>query len=194
MKHAFRIAMLVALTAFAAHAQTAPSDLPGYSVSLFAGYSATTGNQTNNGFFSSVAIPVHQFQSAFGKQYGMNLAVRGDYFSISKPSTYVLTGGPELRFQISKPDILNGQVLQPFINIGMGGARSQCVSDSSCAPTADQSTHFAAKVGGGLDIPISAKVNMRIFEIDFIHSTIFPTGNVVVSNFAQISAGIGLKF
>lgn len=191
-RFALAVAFFFALPVFAQ--QGGVSQLPGYNISIAGGYAATTGNATNNGFWSSLAVPVHQFQSAFGKEYGMNLAIRGDYFTISQPSTYVVTGGPELRFQISKPTLLNGQAFQPFINTGLGAARSQCVSTMTCPAGSDQSTHFAFKFGGGLDIPTNSALSIRIVEVDWIHSTIFPTGSVTISNAAQISTGLSIKF
>lgn len=179
-------------------AQTAapvPASLPGYSVSISAGYSATTGNTTNNGFWGSVAVPAYTFQSVIAKQYDMTLSIRGDYFSLSKPDDYVLTGGPEFRLQFSKPNLLNGQAFQPFANIGLGMARNQCVAAMNCAAGVDQTTHAAFKIGGGLDIPVNGTMSIRILELDLIHSSAIPgNGNVVVTNAAQLSAGIGFRF
>jgi hypothetical protein len=172
-----------------------PASLPGYSVSFSAGYSATTGNATNNGFWGSIAVPLYTFQSLVAKKYDMSLSLRGDYFSLSKPADYVLTGGPEFRLQFSKPNLLNGQAFQPFANVGIGFARNQCVAAQNCAAGVDQTTHAAFKIGGGLDIPVNATMSIRLLELDFIHSSLIPgTGNVVVSNAAQLSAGIGLRF
>lgn len=180
---------------FAQTAPVVPSELPGYSIQIAGGYSATSGNTTNNGFWGSVSVPAYTFQSVIAKQYDMALSIRGDYFSLSKPNDYVLTGGPEFRLQFSKPNLMNGQVFQPFANLGFGMARNQCVAAMNCAAGVDQTTHAAFKVGAGLDIPVNGTMSLRILELDLIHSSAIPgNGNVVVSNAAQLSAGIGLRF
>lgn len=191
----FLVLCLCVPVSLAQTAPVSPASLPGYSVSFSAGYSATSGNSTNNGFWGSVAVPLYTFQSLVAKKYDMSLTLRGDYFTLSKPADYILTGGPEFRLQFSKPNLLNGTVFQPFANVGFGIARNECVAAQNCASGVDQTTHGAFKVGGGLDIPVNPTMSIRILELDFIHSSLIPgNGNVVVTNAAQLSAGIGLRF
>lgn len=173
----------VCLSLSLALAQSAPAPLPGYQVSLAAGYSLLTGAQNNNGFFSSVGMNMRTFD----KTNSFSIAARGDYFSINTPSSYVIAGGPEFRFQFSRASFLSGKVFQPFANVGAGAARSSC-SGCSNAP------HFALKIGGGLDMVGSPTVTYRLFEVDYIHSTIFPNNAITLSNFAQVMTGLKLNF
>ena len=96
--------------------------------------------------------------------------------------------------QFAKADLLSGTVFQPFANFGLGVARAQCASSNTCPAGTSAATHFASKLGGGLDIPLNSKLSLRLVEIDWIHSSQFPTGHILISNLAQVSAGIGIKF
>lgn len=194
MGKALAVVFGLLLCASFAAAQSAPVSLPGYNISLGAGYSSTTGNSTNNGFWSSLSVPVYTFGGTFGKNWDATISARADYFTVTTPSTYVVTAGPEMRFQFSKPTLLNGIVFQPFGNLGLGAARSQCAAAMDCAAGVDATSHFAFKLGGGIDIPMSSSTALRLFEFDYIHSTIFPNGHVVLSNSAQISAGLKWTF
>ena len=159
----------------------APPSLPGYQVSLAAGYSLLSGAQNNNGFFSSVAVPLRTWD----KEWSFNLAGRGDYFSIVTPSTYVITAGPEFRFQFSRASFFNGKVFQPFANVGAGAARSSAGSGA---------TYSAWKLGAGLDMPQNSTLSWRLFEVDYIHSKIFPNNYTVLSNWAEVETGLKLSF
>jgi hypothetical protein len=169
-------------------AQAPPANLPGYTVQLTAGYSLLTGAQNNNGFFSSVAVPI----KTFNNKYSFSLSGRADYFSIATPSSYVIAGGPEARFQFSKPDLMGGIVFQPFGNVMLGMAKSACPA-AGCAPTVDTSGKFAFKIGGGLDVPLKGGVVARLFQVDYIKASIYPNG-LVLSNFAQVTTGLGIRF
>lgn len=189
MKRFAAVAVLIVLSAVCSFAQSAPSALPGYTVQLNAGYSSVQGN-SSNGMFASLAVPIWTRNST----NTMTVSARSDWFSITNPSTFVITAGPEFRYQFSRATLLNGIVFQPFANTGIGAARSQCVSTNSCPVGADTSSHITEKLGGGLDVIMDTHSTIRIFEVDYIHSRIFPGGHVVMSNFAQVSAGIGFRF
>jgi len=178
MKKSLCLAVLV-FAAISSFAQ-APASLPGYQVSLAAGYSLLTGAQNNNGFFSSVAAPLY----LLNKKYSVSIAGRGDYFSIATPSSYVVAGGPEFRFQFSSATFFSGRVFQPYANVGGGMAHSS--SNSTIYP--------AWKVGGGLDLVGNSTLSYRLLEVDYIHSTIFPSNHVVLQNFAQVMTGLKLSF
>lgn len=182
--------LVLAVPAFG---QSAPTPLPGYNVSLNAGYSSVQGNG-NNGMFASLAVPVYTFGGAFGKDWDATISARADYFTLTSPANYIVTAGPEFRFQFSRASLLSGTVFQPFANLGVGAARAQCVSAGTCAAGTDTSTHGAFKFGGGLDIPMSASLSLRLLEVDYIHASDLPSGHVVFSNFAQVSAGVGIRF
>jgi len=169
---------------------TAPTPLPGYSVSTFVGYSSLQNAQSSNGMFVSLAVPL----KTWDKTWSFNVAGRADNFLLSSPSVNVVTLGPEFRFQFSKPNFMNGQVFQPFGNIGGGMARSSCVAAMTCAAGADTTTHGALKLGGGLDMVVSSNITWRLLEYDYIKSTIFPAGHVTVHNLGQFTTAIGFHF
>lgn len=185
-KAAAVVFLMIASGFGASGARAQSTSLPGWKVSLNAGYSLTQGDTTNNGIFSSAAFALPQ--PASWKNFG--LAMRGDYFTITSPSVYVVDFGPELRATpFSVDGILNGAKFQPFLNLGVGLARSQSsVSDLVTA------SHFAFKIGGGVDMPVSQAVNWRLLEVDYIRSNIFPGGSVVLSNVAQLETGLGISF
>lgn len=183
---AVTVVLALAFLATFAFAQ-APASLPGYQVSLAAGYSLTTGAQNNNGFFSSVGVPLYTFKD----KWDVNIAGRGDYFSIATPSTYVITAGPEGRFQFSSASFFNGKVFQPFGNVGFGVAKSNC---SATAAVCNGNSYAAVKLGGGLDLVGTPTLTYRLFEFDYIKSTIFPGGSVKLSNFAQVTTGLKINF
>jgi len=186
---------VILLAASLGLAQTTPpstpapsTNLPGWAVQLTGGYSLVAGANTNNGFFSSVAVPVwHSKNNALGVQG------RGDYFSVSKPTSYFVGGGPELRGQFSKDTLLNGQVFEPFATVEFGLSKLADTTDSAGA-TISHPTKFAFKIGGGLDTILKGNVTWRLVEVDYIHSSIYPNNGLVVSNFAQVSTGIGIRF
>ena len=167
-----------------------PVELPGYSVSLFVGYSVLQNAQNNNGLFSSVAVPLYTKNDV----WSWTVSARADNFLLSSPSVVVIMGGPEGRFQFSKATLFNGAVFQPFGNFMLGAARSSCVSTKTCAVGQDQTSHVAYKVGGGLDMVLTQNMTARLFEVDYIRSTIFPGGGLTVNNFTQVSAAIGFHF
>ena len=192
------LALAVLFACFACSAQSAPTPLPGYNVSLMAGYTSTSGSGSS-GMFASLATPVYTFGGAFGKNWDATIAARVDYFTISSPSTFTLTGGPEFRLQFSKASLLNGTVFQPFANAGLGASESQCVATNSCITGSDSARHFAQKLGFGLDVKLANNITWRIIEADYIHSQIFvsstnPAGFVSLNNLAQVSTGFGFSF
>ena len=170
----------------------APAELPGYSVSTFVGYSSVSGT-TASGMFLSLAAPLKTvyLNSTLGT---MTVSARADNFWNTTPGVNVILGGPEQRFQFSKATFLNGLVFQPFVNEMAGIARNACVSTTSCAAGVTTASHFAYKVGGGLDLVLTSNMTARLFEVDYIRSSLLPNGHLTVSNAAQITAGIGFHF
>ena len=41
---------------------------------------------------------------------------------------------------------------------------------------------------------MSSTLSLRLLEVDYLHAGNLPSGHVIFSNFAQISAGIGIRF
>lgn len=186
---------LCALLGSVTHAQTtppaAPPSLPGFTVQIMAGYTSLQNVQNANGFFSSLTLPMHTFNST---NFTTTVSLRADNFLVSTPSINSVYLGPEFRFQFSQAQLLGGEVFQPFVNAELGVARSSCASTSTCPDGVDASTHFAQKVGGGLDMPTGNHVTVRLFEYDYMHSTLFPGGHITISNWGQLVTGLGFRF
>jgi hypothetical protein len=168
----------------------APASLPGYSVSTFVGYSSLQNANNNNGLFTSLAVPLKTWDSTWSR----TLSARADNFLLTTPGVNVVLFGPEVRFQFSKATLFNGEVFQPFGNGMAGAARNNCVATTTCASGVATTTKAAYKVGGGLDMVLSPNMTLRLFEYDYINSTIFPGGHVTVHNLSQFTTGIGFHF
>jgi len=182
------IAFLLSVAAFA----QAPPELPGYSVTVNVGFSTVTGN-TGNGMFASVAVPLKTFNA--GKTLGtVALSARADNFAVLDPSVNIILGGPEFRFQFSKPTLFNGAMFQPFVNAGAGVARFACAAQGNCATGVSTTSHVAEKFGGGLDMVLTSNMTARLFEVDYIRSSILPNGHININNAVQVTAGIGFHF
>lgn len=163
---------------------TAPAPLPGYQVTLTAGYSLVSGAQNSNSAYSSIALPIRTFD----KTNSFSISGRGDYFYITNPvSAYVLAGKPEFRFQFSRASFFNGKVFQPFFGPSLGAAKSTC---TSCP-----SKYYAAEgFYGGLDMVESTSMTWRLIEVDYFHSKLFPNNQTVESNIPAILTALSIKF
>jgi hypothetical protein len=168
----------------------APPELPGYSVSTFIGYTSLQNAQSNNGMFISLAVPLKTWNTTWSR----TLSARADNFILTSPSVNAIFFGPEVRFQFSKPGAFNGAVFQPFGNGMFGEARSSCVAAGTCAPGVSTTSRAAYKLGGGLDMVLTSNMTMRLFEVDYLKSTIFPGGHVSVHNMTQFTTSLGFRF
>jgi hypothetical protein len=159
--------------------------LPGYAIQLSAGYSYISNAPTNNGFFSSLDVPMwHDPSNKFA------ISGSGSYFTMSTPSSYFAGGGPVAHFQYSNKNLLNGQVFQPFVGADFGVTRS--IDTSTGLSTG--STHFGVGIKGGLDTVLTGNVSWRVFQVEWIHSTLYPGNSVTISNIGQISTGLNIRF
>lgn len=191
------LALAVLAACFTCSAQAAPAPLPGFGISVFAGYTAVTNQGLGSGFETSYAAPFYTnpgFSSGPLKNDALTISGRINNFNILNPAANSLTGGPEFRFQFSSASFLNGIVLQPFVNGQIGAVRSACVSTSSCATGQDVTTHFAYGGGFGIDYVTSTHITWRLLEYDRIQSKFFPTGGVTLSNANQFITGLSFRF
>jgi hypothetical protein len=156
---------LVLLVSLGARAQDSDSN----KVSLFAGYSYLRFDNSpsfnQNGWELSGEYKVMPWVGAVAD-------FSGDYGSHT--NTYYYLFGP----QVSYPARVS-----PFFHVLFGGAHVSVpanISDSS----------FAVAVGGGIDAKIAGPIHWRVFQGDWIHSSVFGTDQ----NNARVSTGIVLKF
>ena len=180
-----RLIALFFLAATACAAQ-APASLPGFSVQGFVGYTSVMGSN-GNGVFTSFAVPI----KTYNLPWSFTIAGRLDNFMLTNPTVNTILGGPEARFQFSTANFMDGQVFQPFGNFEMGAERAGCVSTATCAAGTGTASHFAWKVGFGLDIITSTHTTWRLIEVDHIQ---LPTGAVNVGNANQFITAFGFHF
>lgn len=158
---------LVFLVSLTAHAQDSDK------VEVFGGYSYLRFDNSpsfnQNGWeFSG--------QYKFKPWLGAVADFSGDYGS-SLHTTYYMFGP-----QVSWPARVS-----PFGHVLIGGAH-ESVSVPGFGTATDNS--FAAAIGGGIDAKITGPFHWRIFQADWVHSSVFGTSQ----NNARISTGIVIKF
>lgn len=81
------------------------------------------------------------------------------------------------------------QKVQPFGEVLIGGAHA----GGSRAGIADGTSAFAARIGGGLDVPVSRLFVLRIPQIDYLPTTFANTKNEHQNNLL-VSGGIALRW
>ncbi len=193
MKNLFAVAALL-LCAIGVQAQAPPS-LPGFGVSMSAGYTSVSGQPLGNGLFASFAAPVYTnpgFSSGPLKNDAFTVAARIDNFNLPNSNSIFL--GSEGRFQFSKANFMDGQIFQPFFYLGLGGVRSSCVAAMDCAAGSDTATHFGAEFSAGIDMITSTHVVWRALQYSRIESRFYPNGGVTLSNANQLITGLTFKF
>ncbi len=84
--------------------------------------------------------------------------------NVFKERTYVLVAGPELAFD-------NGQ-WRPYIHV-LGGFARQTSDDTQTSTGPfnfalhDRTTSLALKAGGGIDVRVTPKLDLRVIEVDY---------------------------
>jgi len=197
VKKSLLLLTVILLSALGLEAQSAPPQLPGFGVSAYVGYTGVTNQGLGSGVLTSFAAPIYTnpgFASGPLKNDAMTVSGRIDNVFTTSPGGNVLTGGPEFRFQFSSATFLDGKVFQPFVNVGVGAARSSCVATSACPVGTDTTTHFAYKFGVGIDTISSTHVIWRLLEYDRVQSKFFPGNGVTLSNANQFITSIGFRF
>jgi hypothetical protein len=196
MKRLFAVLAVALFASLATQAQ-APAPLPGFGISVFAGYTGISNQGLGSGFETSFAAPFYTnpgFASGPLKNDAITISGRINNFNLLNPAANSLTGGPEFRFQFSSAKFLNGIVLQPFFNGQVGAVRSSCVALQNCAAGQDSTSHFAYGGGFGIDYVTSSHITWRLLEYDRVQSKFFPGGGVTLSNANQFITGLAFKF
>jgi len=184
-KFAFVVAVILcsAMTAAAQERNT---------TEVFLGYSylrANPSTSSNNGFnlnggSGSIAYyPMHWLGVAadFGAYH---VGAIGSANVDSTLSTYLF--GPRVRLPGTSH-------LRPFAQVLVGGANATGGSGFAGAGTHNA---FAMAVGGGLDIPATRHMGLRLFQVDYM-PTWFPEnpgGSRLVQNNVRVSTGIRFRF
>jgi opacity protein-like surface antigen len=170
------LAGLIFLVSLTAHAQDSDNK-----VEVFGGYSYLRFD--NSPSFNQNGWEVSG-QYKFAPWLGALADFSGDYGK-STNTTYFLFGP-----QVSWPARVS-----PFGHVLIGGAHVSSSFTEELTPPIIQTftssdTSFAVAIGGGIDAKIVGPFHWRIFQGDWIHSSVFGTGQ----NNARISTGIVIKF
>jgi outer membrane protein with beta-barrel domain len=166
---------LIFVFSFAAHAQDSDK------VEVFGGYSYLRFD--NSPSFNQNGWEVSG-QYKFRPWLGAVADFSGDYGK-STHTTYFMFGP-----QVSWPARVS-----PFGHVLIGGAHvSSSFTEVLDPPTvvtfSSSDTSFAVAIGGGIDAKIVGPFHWRVFQGDWIHSSVFGTSQ----NNARISTGIVIKF
>lgn len=154
-----------------------------------------------NGLNASVAGYVTRHFGIVG-DFSAGFNSRRDSFDTiqtrSKLSVYNITGGPQVKF-------FSDRRAAPFLHALFGIARRR-LKETAIAPTAasiasatDSSTSFAMNLGGGIDVRLSDRFDLRLIQVDYnpiflreriIEGEIFPGRTL---NGVRISVGLVIK-
>jgi outer membrane immunogenic protein len=195
MKMTARLAFLlavavVAASAAAAHAQTAPS--AGHPAEIAVDYSYLHTNAppggcgcfSMNGFSVQGGFPVnHRFSLVADFTVEGKANVLGTSNSLTLGS---FAGG--VRYRLSRSG------WQPFGEAMAGGIQATGgYKKIGISPSGSSTTTFVGVVGGGLDRRLAAHLAVRLFEADYFVST-FDNGSNNHQNNLRITAGLAVRF
>jgi len=101
--------------------------------------------------------------------------------------------GPVMRYHVSK--------LEPFGEVLFGGAHSNfytsaCNNNSGLCAGSPTTTAFAMAIGGGVDVPVTHRIAVRLFDADYVlnrFSDNFFGGNSTQNNF-RVQTGLQIRF
>ena len=165
--------------------------------------------RTANGFEAAYVRNIHRY---FGLKADFSAAYQGDDFTVSfndptngaysyrinaDRSVYNILGGVQVKNNAAKSRF------KPFAHALAGVAitrekfdRLTCTSGTCPAfvgnsiPLSFTNTNFAAAIGGGLDVKISDKIDLRAIQVDY--NPIYRGGNNWQNNF-RIGVGVVFK-
>lgn len=171
------VAILI-FVAVGAFAQTNESAQATSRVELFGGYSyqrlnSTSGGGTGlNGWAADMQTNVKRsfalatsFSGAYGNQSGADLQL------------YTFLAGPRLVHRTERANF--------FVHALLGGARL----NASALGVGDNSTSFATALGGGVDVKLTRRTAVRVFQTDYLLTRL--AGNTQ-HNF-RLSSGIVIR-
>jgi outer membrane immunogenic protein len=93
------------------------------------------------------------------------------------------------RYRLPMPWMKGSHALQPFAQLLVGGAHA----GGGIAGTADGTSAFAGRLGGGIDLPVSANLAVRLIQADY-YLTDFPNGADNHQNNILLGAGIVVRW
>lgn len=137
---------------------TAAQDIP--RIQVFGGYSYTRFDSRSFGFANNTGMNGYNFSPAYNFFRGLGLAaeVSGQYGSNINLTDVAI--GPQFLFPKGK--------LLFFGHALFGEARSKVQVGKE-----EEDTELAVAVGGGMDWNISQRFAVRVFQVDYLHTSLF---------------------
>ena len=151
---AFLFLLLVLGTAWPAAAQDTPR------VQVFGGYSYTRFDSPSFGFSSPSGLNGYNFAPAFNliRNFGVVAEVSGQYGS--NLDLRDIAVGPQFLYPKGKA-LFFGHAL-------IGSARSLVRVGNS-----EEDTARAVVLGGGMDFDLTSRFAVRVFQVDYLHTSLF---------------------
>ena len=146
--------LLAACAAGPAGAQDEPR------VQVFGGYSYTRFDSRSFGFSDSSGLNGYNFSPAFNliRGFGVAAELSGQYGS--KLNFRDLAVGPQFLYPRGKTlffaHVLIGSA-RSFVRVGAG----------------ERDTERAVALGGGMDLNLTSRFAVRVFQVDYLHTTLF---------------------
>lgn len=191
------LAATLLLLSLSVNAQTPPAPKPpdplegAWNVSVNGAYSNVTNAPTNNGFVTGVSFRVTQ-----------HFNLRSDVYVLQSPQGLTMAlAGPEYRFSLehllkSTTFAANAAKIEPFINAGLGTARTSTVilNKDGTSVVNLSAAKFAGSIGGGFDIKLSDTIYVRPLDVKYVKSSFLNSGGGFYGNQLTFAAGLGLRF
>ncbi len=151
-------AVLSVFVIFCAHLSAGAQDMP--RLQVFGGYSYTRFDSPSLGFVNPSNLNGYTFSPAYNLLYGFGVAAElsGQYGS--KLNFRDLAVGPQFLYPKGNSRF--------FAHLLVGDARTLVQIANTEGDTAR-----AIVLGGGMDRDISTRFAIRLFQVDYIHSTLF---------------------
>ncbi len=151
------VAVMVMLI-FCGNLRAGAQDMP--RMQVFGGYSYTRFDSQSFGFSSPTGLNGYTFSPAFNliRGFGVAAELSGQYGS--KLNLRDIAVGPQFLYPWGKT-LFFGRLL-------VGDARTLVRVANTEGDTAR-----AVVAGGGMDVGISSRFALRVFQVDYVHSTLF---------------------
>ncbi|HMJ21730.1 MAG TPA: hypothetical protein VK513_07470 [Terriglobales bacterium] len=150
--------VLIVLLIFCGNLPAEAQDMP--RVQVFGGYSYTRFDSPSFGFSSPSGLHGYNFSPAFNLLYGFGVVAElsGQYGS--KLNFRDIAVGPQFLYPKGKGMF--------FAHLLVGDARTLVRVANTEGDTAR-----AVVLGGGMDLDISSHFGLRVFQVDYMHTTLF---------------------
>jgi hypothetical protein len=107
----------------------------------------------------------------------------------SKDSLTLTSFMAGVRYRILQPRVDGRHTLQPFVQLLVGGAHA----GGGITGVADGTTAFAGRLGGGVDMPLTYGISLRLIQADY-YMTDFPNGADNHQNNILVGAGVIVRW